>query len=67
MFLTLLPISAMADTQWVGILSYTIKITYKAGEGFDTTGLKAVKNANGKETYVSNKITFYSSEMVELT
>lgn len=65
--LTLLPISAMAATPGVKILSYPTKRTNKLGEGFDTMGLNAVNNANGKETNVNEKITFYASKTVELT
>ncbi|MEW9122271.1 MAG: hypothetical protein AB2421_06110 [Thermotaleaceae bacterium] len=64
---TLLPISVIASTQGVKILSYPTKTTYKLGEGFDTTGLNAVININGVDKNVNNKITFYTSKTVELT
>jgi len=67
MMLTLLPAAALAATSGVKILSYPTKIAYKLGEGFDTTGFKAVINTNDKETNVNNKITFYTSRTVELT
>ncbi|MEA5084907.1 MAG: hypothetical protein VB018_12300 [Lachnospiraceae bacterium] len=67
MLMTILPVLAMAATQEVSILSYPTKIVYKVGEGFDTTGLKVVKNANGKETNVNSKMNFYTSKTVELT
>ncbi len=53
----------------VKILAYPTKTAYKVGEGFDTTGLNAVYNADGNETNVNDKITFYVSKIngVQLT
>jgi hypothetical protein len=51
------------------ILAYPTKTAYKVGEGFDATGLKAVINADGNETNINDKITFYVSKIngVQLT
>lgn len=53
----------------VKILEYPTKTAYKVGEGFDATGLNAVIHANGNETNINNKITFYVSKIngVQLT
>lgn len=50
----------------LSVIAYPTKITYKLGEGFDTTGLNAVNNTDGKTTNVNDKITFYTSKTVEL-
>lgn len=51
----------------VHILSYPVKTTYKIGEGFDATGLNAAINEGGVDKNVNDKITFYTSDKVELT
>lgn len=64
--LTLLPTMAGAASQGVSIQSYPTKTQYKLGEGFDTTGLRAIDYIDGIETNVNDKITFYTSKTVEL-
>lgn len=51
----------------LNLLAYPTKTTYKVGEGFDTTGLNAVYYADGQSTNVNDKLTFYTSNTVELT
>ncbi len=56
-----------APSQAVKILAVPTKTTYKLGEGFDTTGLKAVLGEGASEVNVNSKITFYTSNTVQLT
>jgi len=51
----------------VNVLSYPTKKNYEIGEGFDKAGLDVVYYANGKQTNINDKITFYTSKTVELT
>lgn len=51
----------------VKILANPSKTAYKLGEGFDTTGLKAVIGEGDGETNINDKITFYTSKTVRLT
>jgi len=44
-----------------------VKTIYKQGEGFDTTGLNVIINEGGVDKNINNKITFYTSDTVELT
>ncbi len=58
---------AEAMTDGVKIQAYPTKTVYKFAEGFDISGLKAVYRVNGVETNINDKITFYTSNTVELT
>lgn len=51
----------------VNILSYPERTEYTLGDGFDPTGLNAVNYADGKQTSINSKITFYTSRTVQLT
>lgn len=51
----------------MNILSYPMKTGYKDGDGFDFNGLNAVIKEGGANKSVDNKITFYTSNTVELT
>lgn len=53
-------------TSYVTIKSLPAKINYKVGEAFDPTGLVAVLIDNGKETDITNKITFFTLRNMEL-
>lgn len=56
-----------APSKAVKILANPSKTAYKLGEGFDTTGLKAVIGEGDGETNINDKITFYTSKTVRLT
>ena len=58
---------APAPGKAVKILENPSKTAYKLGEGFDTTGLNAVIGEGDSKTNVNGKITFYTSETVQLT
>lgn len=51
----------------IRIVAHPAKTIYKVGDGFDITGFKVMNYVNGKETNVNDKITFYTSKVVELT
>lgn len=56
-----------APSTQVTVLAYPVKTTYKVGEGFDIAGLNAVNYTNGKVTNINKDITFYTSNVVQLT
>lgn len=48
------------------ILSYPSKTTYVLGEGFDTEGLNVVNYISGKTRNINDKLTFHTSNSVEI-
>lgn len=60
---SVIPMKAEASS-YVDIKSRPTKSTYQVGEGYDTTGIYVVYNDNGKETDITDKITFSDKKNV---